>query len=137
MGDPVAQARLAFAPVEAFLASYSIPIKIVKAQSVGEMKESLIGRDAKVMMDKAEVIIPELLIFANASNAAVAEAVAEAHDVDSDAFTLEEDEQEASLEDIVRERFNARVVRYARGSTKPGALLDAMAARARTNMHMT
>ena len=59
-------------PVEVYLASHGIPMKIVKAQNVGEMKDSLTGRDAKVMMDKAEEILPELLLFAHADNAEVA-----------------------------------------------------------------
>lgn len=38
-------------------------MKIVKAQDMGEMKDSLIGRDAKVLLENAEQIIPELLCF--------------------------------------------------------------------------
>ena len=55
--------ELGRAPIEAYLASKQVPMKIVKAQDIGEMKDSLTGRDAKVFMESAEEIIPELLCF--------------------------------------------------------------------------
>lgn len=40
-------------PFEAYLRSIGVPIKVVKAQTVTEMKQSLTGRDAKTILSRA------------------------------------------------------------------------------------
>ena len=123
-------------PIEAYLSSKKIHIKIVKANDLGEMKESLIGRDAKVFMDSAEEIIPELLCFLSSPKPTIEQAAEEevqkvAHDVDSDEFTWEGDGHEDGHEDemdtlekrVAVKIAGARVQRVAAAEPK-GELLD-------------
>eukprot|EP00966_Prymnesium_polylepis_P076646 1776575-Prymnesium_polylepis.1 len=74
------------------------------------MKQSMTGRDAKVLLAKAEVHIPELLEFVNTQQAEIEAAVAEAEaeadvtaaakkkapagDLDEDSFDWEGDEED-------------------------------------------
>ena len=127
-------------PIETYLASMQIHMKIVKANDVGEMKQSLIGRDAKVFMDRAEEIVPELLLFVRMPKADVQQVAAAAADVDSDEFTWGGDGSEGSgdgvetLETKVARRLpHARVLRVAAAERK-GALLDKCTKLARINM---
>lgn len=53
-------------PFEEYLRSIGVQLKIVKAQSVNEMKQSLNGRDAKTIMNKTATSIPALLEFVRA-----------------------------------------------------------------------
>ena len=55
------------APFEAYLHKISIPMKIVKAQNVTEMRQSLTGRDSKVLTAAALKHIPALLEFVHTS----------------------------------------------------------------------
>ena len=64
-------------PIEDFFRSHSIPIKLVNAQTIEEMSTSLIGRDAKVLAEKAAAIIPDVLDFVHAPREAVVAAVRE------------------------------------------------------------
>ena len=133
-------------PVEAYLASKKIPMKIVKAKDVGEMKESLIGRDAKVFMESAHEIIPELLCFVRKPKAEVQQAAAEAAaevaaDVDTDDFTWdggegegEDGEQPLTLEDKVAAKLAGASVRRVAADEDKGALLDKCFALAKKNM---
>lgn len=65
------------APFEAYLRSIGIPMKIVKATSVTEMKQSMTGRDAKVLTAKALKHIPTLLEFVHMNKEEIAAAVEE------------------------------------------------------------
>ena len=58
-------------PAEAYLNHHGIPIKLVKAADLDEMKGSLTGRDAKVLIADAGRHIPALLHFAHAGGEAV------------------------------------------------------------------
>ena len=62
-------------PFELYLRHIGIPAKVVKAQNVTEMKQSLTGRDAKVVLAKALEHIPALLEFVHAGQDAVVEEV--------------------------------------------------------------
>eukprot|EP00966_Prymnesium_polylepis_P124115 2870240-Prymnesium_polylepis.1 len=55
------------APFEAYLHSIGIPMKVVKAQNVTEMRQSMTGRDAKVLTAAALKHIPALLEFVHTS----------------------------------------------------------------------
>ena len=131
------------APIEKYLGSKKIPMKIVKAQNVGEMKDSLTGRDAKVLMESAELIIPELLCFVHAPKDAMREAAAEVRDeaehLDTDDFDWDGGADggggnDDSLESKVAAKVaGARVARFAADESK-GALLDALVKLTETNM---
>eukprot|EP00966_Prymnesium_polylepis_P015201 351385-Prymnesium_polylepis.1 len=54
-------------PFEAYLHMIGIPMKIVKALSVAEMRQSMTGRDAKVLTAEALKHIPALLEFVHTS----------------------------------------------------------------------
>ena len=60
-------------PFETYINAIGIPLKVVKAQSVQEMKQALTGRDAKNMIAKALDHLPTLLEFAHAGADAVQE----------------------------------------------------------------
>ena len=125
-------------PVQAFLASKKIPMKIVKAQDVGEMKDSLIGRDAKVFMENAQEIIPELLCLVHLPKADVQEAAAAAANVDSDDFTWGGEDGDADPEPTLEARVAAKwpgasVTRVAAAAAS-GALLGMCAALTAKNM---
>lgn len=62
-------------PFEAYLRGIGVPIKVVKAQSVTEMKQSLTGRDAKTILSRASEHLPALLEFAHAAPQEVEAAV--------------------------------------------------------------
>jgi hypothetical protein len=64
-------------PIEVFLHSKSIPIRLAKSITLTEVSQSLTGRDAKVMCEKANEIFPELLEWAHAPQEAI-EAAAKA-----------------------------------------------------------
>ena len=64
-------------PVEVFLHSKGVPIKIAKAANMQEMSSSLTGCDAKVLCEKSSEIIPELLNWAHAPQEAVEQAAKE------------------------------------------------------------
>ena len=127
-------------PIEAYLSSKKIPMKIVKANDVGEMKESLIGRDAKVFMEKAEEIIPELLCFIHTPKDAVGQTAAAAADVDSDEFTWEGDGGDGAdhapetLEAKVATKLAGAVVTRVAAAEPKGALLDKCVSLVKTNM---
>ena len=135
-------------PIEAFLASHGIPMKIVKAKDMGEMKDSLIGRDAKVIMEKAAVIFPELLCFVHAPKKQVEEATAEAEaeveqvaggGLDDDEFTWggdedAEDAEDTSLEALVAGKVPGASVQRVAATESKGALLDKCAALAKANV---
>lgn len=69
-------------PFESYLRSIGVPIKVVKAQSVTEMKQSLTGRDAKTILSRPAEHLPALLEFAHAAPAEVAAVLAEANNED-------------------------------------------------------
>lgn len=58
-------------PFEEYLRSISVPMKIVKATNVTEMKQSLCGRDAKVLLQNAIKHIPHLLEYVSYSKSEV------------------------------------------------------------------
>eukprot|EP00966_Prymnesium_polylepis_P028523 660364-Prymnesium_polylepis.1 len=72
-------------PFEAYLRKIGIPMKITTATNVTEMKQSMTGRDSKVLTAEALKHIPELLAFVNSEvedvQAAVEEVEAEAESV--------------------------------------------------------
>eukprot|EP00966_Prymnesium_polylepis_P170886 3949977-Prymnesium_polylepis.1 len=72
-------------PFEAYLRKIGVPMKIVTAKNVTEMKQSMTGRDSKVLTAEALKHIPELLAFVSSEaeevEAAVEEAEAEAEAV--------------------------------------------------------
>ena len=78
--DPAARA-----PFEAYLRSFGVPIKCVKATSVTEMKQSLTGRDTKVLLGKALTHIPALLQFVHTPQEEILEAVAAAVEAEPEA----------------------------------------------------
>ena len=130
------------APIEAFFASKGIPAKIVKAADVGEMKDSLIGRDAKVLMEQAEEIIPALLCFVHTPKEEVQEAaaaVANAAADDDEAFDWDGDGEAEyepeSLEAKVAAHITGATVRRISASASKGALLAKMHSLGKTNMH--
>ena len=59
------------APCEVYLRKHGIPVKLIKAQSLDEIKGSLTGRDAKVLVADAATHIPALLEFANAEESEI------------------------------------------------------------------
>ena len=63
-------------PAEAYLNSIGIPIRLVKSADLDDMKGSLTGRDAKVIIADAGRHVPALLHFAHAGKATVEAAVA-------------------------------------------------------------
>eukprot|EP00966_Prymnesium_polylepis_P315473 7289628-Prymnesium_polylepis.1 len=65
------------APFEAYLHKIGIPMKIVKAQNVTEMRQSLTGRDSKVLTAAALKHIPALLEFVHTSQEDIQAAVEE------------------------------------------------------------
>lgn len=79
-------------PFELYVRSIGLPMKIVKATSIEEMKQGLTGRDAKVVMSKAVEHISTLLEFAHSEPAAIAAEVqagagAAVNDIADDEFT--------------------------------------------------
>lgn len=62
-------------PFEEYLRSISVPMKIVKAANVTEMKQSLCGRDAKVLLENALKHIPYLLEYVSFSKSEVEGAI--------------------------------------------------------------
>ena len=70
-------------PFELYMRAIGIPMKVVKAESVTEMKQCLTGRDAKVIVAKAIEHIPALLEFVNAGADEIEEGRRHAHDVDA------------------------------------------------------
>ena len=67
-------------PIEVFIHSKGIPIKLAKAQNLTEVSKSLTGRDSKVLCEKAAEILPELLDWAHAPQEAVEAAAKEIAD---------------------------------------------------------
>ena len=65
-------------PIEVFLHSKSILIKLASAQNITEVSQSLTGRDCKVMCERAHEILPDLLEWAHAPQEAVEAAAKEA-----------------------------------------------------------
>ncbi|KAL1529364.1 hypothetical protein AB1Y20_000316 [Prymnesium parvum] len=63
-------------PFESYLRSISVPMKVVKAEGVAEMKQSLCGRDAKVLLNNTVDHLIHLLEFVSMSGEEVDEAVA-------------------------------------------------------------
>lgn len=55
-------------PFEVYVRSIGLPMKVVKATTMEEMKQGLTGRDAKVVMSQAIKHIPTLLEFAHAGS---------------------------------------------------------------------
>jgi len=111
-------------PFEVYMRSIGIPIKCVKANSVTEMKQSLTGRDAKVVISAALEHIPTILEFAHAHEDEIeAEHRGEASGspacskADEETFDWEgdgEDEDEQELEDGEDEDAVARMLRDAK-----------------------
>lgn len=64
-------------PIEVFLHSHGIPLRLAKAQNLQEVSSSLTGRDAKVLCEKAADVLPELLEWAHAPQQAVEAAAKE------------------------------------------------------------
>eukprot|EP00965_Chrysotila_dentata_P256190 6212466-Pleurochrysis_carterae.AAC.2 len=58
-------------PIEAFIRSYGVPIKLAKAQCMEDVSKSLSGRDCKVLAERAGEIFPELLEFVLAPGEAI------------------------------------------------------------------
>eukprot|EP00966_Prymnesium_polylepis_P300347 6940643-Prymnesium_polylepis.1 len=123
------------APFEAYLHRIGIPMKIVKALNVTEMRQSMTGRDAKVLTAGAHKHIPELLAFVHAGEEAAiaaveateAEAEAEAAAAaatsakrprravaDEDDFDLSEEEEEEAEEEDTSDDALTRYERDAR-----------------------
>ena len=142
----VEMSEVARKPIEVYLASKQIHVKLVKAKDMSEMKDSLIGRDAKVLMDRCEEIIPELLCFVHAPKpqveaaAADAEAeVAQGAGLDDDEFTWDGDgdadaADAASLESNVASKIAGASVQRVAAAEQKGALLDRCVALTRANM---
>ena len=59
-------------PFEIFMRSISVPMKVVKAASVEEMKQCLTGRDAKNIISNAVRNFGAMLEYAYADPAAIA-----------------------------------------------------------------
>ena len=67
-------------PIEVFLHSKGIPLRLAKAKNLTEVSSSLCGRDAKVLCEKGAEILPELLNWAHAPQEAVEAAAKEMAD---------------------------------------------------------
>lgn len=101
-------------PFEIYVRSIGLPMKVVKAQSIQDMKQSLTGRDAKVVMSRAIEHVPVLLEYAHAQSAEVEEQLAaqqsgrpSPHNQDDEDFTWEgenNDQDEVGCEDDTTER---------------------------------
>ena len=64
-------------PIEYFIREFGIPVKLKHATCLEDISKSLAGRDCKGFAEHAEELMPELLLFAHAPQAA---RQAEAHD---------------------------------------------------------
>lgn len=62
-------------PIEIYLRHIGLPVKLVKANGVQEMKQSLTGRDAKTIISQSLVHIPVLLEYAHADQKDIHDAV--------------------------------------------------------------
>ena len=65
-------------PIEEFVRSFGIPIKLKHATCLEDISKSLAGRDCKVFAQHADKLVPELLLFAHAPQAARQAEAAEA-----------------------------------------------------------
>lgn len=87
-------------PCEVYLRHIGLPMKLVKAKTVTEMKQSLTGRDAKVVISAALQHVPELLQFAHAHEADVeAELQQPQSNVQDDDFTWDGDNDDVGLDE--------------------------------------
>lgn len=128
-------------PFEVYCRSIGLPLKISKALNVEEMKQSLTGRDAKVIMSQAFEHIPILLEYAHASKSDLEEQVNDGqrqerppphagvplHRNEDDDFTWEGDDEDfAPEEDTDDDDVVPRMLRDARSWDKFRTLCYAM-----------
>lgn len=128
-------------PFEVYCRSIGLPLKISKAQNIEEMKQSLTGRDAKVVMSQAFEHIPILLEYAHASAADLEEqlqtgpnalatdagAPCPSNNADDDEFTWEGDDEDFEPEvDGTDDDIFPRILRDARTWDKFRALCYSM-----------